>query len=370
MKKIRVLEITHGLGSGGIETFVINIVKNLNKSKFDIDFCFSCDEKQYQEDIVIKEGCKIYRTNDLESTKKIIKHFFKLIRILKSEKFDVIHSHCNFLNGINLLAAFICGVPIRVSHSHTSNNNPCSSMTKMYRYIMKKLIHCFATNKIGCSLIANEYLYGNKDLGNTKVIYNGMDINKFIYINKHRDLFKYPMIKKGSINFITIGRMHESKNCLFIVKIMRELVALNPNIHLFWAGKGELEDRIVHMIEEYNLNEHITLLGVRNDIPELLSNMDFMIFPSKYEGLGIVCVEAQACGVHCFISDAIPKEANLGLCTIISLKKNEKEWANIIYNSIESKTYSKNFDEIKYGNYDIKKVTKAIENIYSEYNFI
>ena len=120
------------------------------------------------------------------------------------------------------------------------------------------------------------------------------------------------------------------------------------------------------MIKEYNLDEYITLLGKRNDIPDLLSNMNFMLFPSKCEGLGIVLIEAQSAGVPCFISNTIPKEANLGLCTVLDLDRNAKEWGNQIDMHIREKSYNNKINEDVLNLYNIKNVVKKLEDIYSK----
>ena len=127
-KRIRVLEITHGLAPGGIESFVLNVFENIDRDKYEINFAIACEGKQFYEDRVLEQDGKIYRTCDLDSIRKIIKHFYRLIKLLKNEgPFDVVHSQIDFFNGVNLLAAYIAGVPCRISHSHNTNSAHASS---------------------------------------------------------------------------------------------------------------------------------------------------------------------------------------------------------------------------------------------------
>lgn len=368
-KKVRVLEISHGLAPGGIESFIINIFENINKDEFEVSFALATDYHQFHEDRLIKQGAKIYKTCDLDGIGKKIKHFFKLIKLLKYEEtFDVVHTHIDFFNGINLLAAFIAKVPIRISHSHNTNSantqkEKNSVFVKIYRMCMRVLINLFATDIMGCSEDANKYMYG-KRYKKAKVIYNGLDIDKF----KNRLNTKEELVIGNKINLITIGRICEQKNSKFIVEIINDLCKVNKNICLKWIGKGPQEQEVKSLIKKYNLENYIELLGTCNNIPEILSKMDYMIFPSKWEGLGIALIEAQLASVPCFISDKIPNEADLGLCNIISLERSSKEWADNINNYINKNTFNKSINKEKAEKYDIKNIITILEKMYSRNN--
>lgn len=105
-------------------------------------------------------------------------------------------------------------------------------------------------------------------------------------------------------------------------------------------------------------------LGKRDDIPELLNEADYIILPSKYEGLLVVLVEAQAAEVPCFISNTITEEVDIGLCSRIDISKTPSECANEIINYIDSKTYKNRLDKNKLDKFNIKNVAKTMENIY------
>ena len=365
-KKIRVLEVVSGLSPEGIGTFVLNVFENIDKDKVEISFALATEYKQFYEERLLKQGAKIYRTYEIgDGLTGKLKHFINIIKIIKKEgPFDVVHSHMDFFNGINLFAAFIARVPLRISHAHIEMDRKyLSTSKKIYNSIMRFFIRIFSNKKVGCSQNANLYINGVFE--NSIVVNNGINLDKFrgIYgLKKHVDV----NIDSNKINFITIGRIEEQKNPVFIVEIINELKKLNSNIHLYWVGVGTLENRIKEMIKEYNLDEYITLLGKRSDIPDLLSNMNFMLFPSKWEGLGIVLIEAQSAGVPCFISNTIPKEANLGLCTVLDLDRNAKEWSNKINMYIREKSYNNKVNEEVLNLYNIKNVVKKLEKIYSK----
>jgi len=366
-KKIRVLEVCHGLAPGGIESFLLNVFENIDKDKFEVSFALACEGKQFYEDRVISQGAKVYHTSDLNGIKNITRHFFRLVKLLKKEgPFDVIHTNIDFFNGVNLLAAFVAGVPVRISHSHNTNSAHARTVgaklpIRIYRKVMRTIINTLSTKRLGCSKDANLYMYGDK-VKDAVVINNGIDFSKFKDNGEIKDL----SINKNKINFITVGRMCEQKNSLFIVKVMDELVKLNNKFHLYWVGNGPQREEIKSLINKYKLEDNITLLGARKDVPQILTKMNFMIFPSKWEGLPVTLVESQVAKLPCFISDKITKEADLGLCTVISLEKDEKQWAKIINNHIKYNTFNKKPIEEKMNSFNIKNVVKDIEEIYSQ----
>ncbi|MCQ6275282.1 glycosyltransferase [Bacillus sp. V3B] len=364
--KVKVMQITSGISTEGIGTFVLNTFENINKEKIDVSFALATDWTQHHEQRIINQGGKIYRTAEIGGgTLGIIKHFVNLIKILKKEgPFDVVHSHMDFFNGINVLAAFIAGVPVRISHAHLSVNEKYISLPKkLYIIIMKLLISIFANYKVGCSEKANEYMNDLKwKKSKSKVLFNGIDLKRF---SPNKNSVNSGLnINKEKLNFITIGRIDNPKNPLFIVKIIKELKEIRDDIHLYWVGTGSLENEVKQLVSKYKLENNISFLGIRDDVAEILKLMDFMLFPSKWEGLGIVLVEAQASGIPCFISNTIPKEADLGLCTILSLNEYEKKWASKIDHYINTNSYKNIINEEKLKKFDVSSTVKEIEDIY------
>lgn len=361
--KKRVLNIACGLSTEGIGTFLVNIYDNIDKENIEIDFALSTKYTQYYEDKIKKSGGKVYRTYEIgDGLIGVINHFVSLIKIIKKEgPFDVVHTHMDFFNGINLLAAYIGRVPKRISHAHiSSQNNSLSFAKKVYYKLMKILINIFATEKIGCSNDANIYL--NSEPG--KIIYNGINLDKF-YSNSDAVVHDIN-IDSDKINLITIGRIENQKNPLFIVEIVNELSSIREDIHLYWIGTGSMEAEVKSLVKKYSIEKYISFLGRRSDISSILKNVDYMIFPSKYEGLGIVLIEAQVSNVPCFISDVIPNEADLGLCTKLSLDEGAKNWAININNYINNQSYNYKLDNEKVKKFDINNVSRNMENIYLE----
>jgi len=373
MKKKKVLYILHGLAPGGIESFAINVVDNIDRERVEISFALATEGKQFYEDRVINAGCKVYKTSDLNGLKNIVRHFTKLVELLKKEgPFDVVHSNIDFFNGVNLLAAFIAGVPVRISHAHSTHSVNATSVhatlsTKFYRLLMKSLIRLFATHFLGCSKQANDYMHkwGRVDRRDSKVIFNGINVDKYRMEEHDKKLCRESLgLPRDKICFLTVGRMCEAKNSLFIADVVKELLEIRKDIHFIWVGTGRLEQQIKERIEKYGINEAFSFLGNRTDIPQIIAAADYFLFPSLWEGLPVALIEAQAGGLHCFISDAITEEADIGLCTAISLKKDAKAWAEEICEHMVNKFGKRPVDCRRLKRFDIKETVRTLENIY------
>lgn len=366
MKKIRVLEVTHGLAPGGIEAFVLNIFENIDKDKYKLDFAVASNGRQFHEERVEKQGGIVYHTNDLDGIIPMVKHSYRLYKLLRKNKYDVIHTHIDFFNGINLFIGFLAGVPIRISHSHNTHSANANAVKvgvkrKLYRLIMRGFINTFANNRLGCSELANRYMYGKKyvDKGKTKVIFNGIDIRKFRGIQNKKNNEKI----NNKIELITIGRMCEQKNSLYIVEIMKNLKKLG-SYHLTWIGSGPLEGQIKRKISEYKLEDRISLIGNSNNIADYLSRSDYFLFPSKWEGLPVVLVESQIAGVPCFISNTITTEVDLGLVNFIDITLSGEYFAKELHYLIQSKSYNDKIDLDKMQLFDITNVVAKLDNVY------
>nr|WP_319398906.1 glycosyltransferase [uncultured Carboxylicivirga sp.] len=354
-RKVRVLEILHGLAPAGTEAFVLNTVDHLDKDKFEVSYLIAVDRRQYHQDEVESKGHTVYMTNDLDGKIKLLKHFVKMYKYMrKYGPFDVCHTHMDFFNGLNLMIAFFAGVKLRVSHSHNSGKIEDNKIVRYYRMTMRWFINKFANVKLGCSDDANRFLYGQKHFDQTKVIYNGIDLSKF-FVDK----------RDAGLNFITVGRMVRQKNCLFIVEVIAELKKIHPEVKLRWVGDGDEREKIEQHIAELGVENNIDLLGVRKDIPVLLKKANYFLMPSLFEGLPFALVEAQASGLPCFISDAVPQQTNSGLCMSIPLTDNAQEWAEKITDYIDERIPEMKLDQVEIEKFDIKSSSQTVADIYA-----
>lgn len=361
--KSKVLQIC-GIQFGGIESLVFNLISNLN-SKIDFEYLSpSPNGDSY-----------LYRLKEMNisihfAKKNKFSQILQLYKILKKGNFNVVHSHNLFSSGMNMLIAYLAGVPIRVAHAHSTNNrHKLTLMRRIYECTMRLFIRIFSTDMIAVSEESALYVFGKNSINGSKlkILPNGINYEIFNPENYNSNIVKKELgLKENDVHFISVARFSEAKNHSFLISVFEEILYFIPNAHLTLVGSGVLEKQIIELVHEKKLDEHVTFLGARNDVASILSAMDYFILPSLWEGFGIVFIEAQAMGVYCFASDRVPKATDAGQIDYISLNKSPLEWAKYIYNKhTQLKKTNKNLNLGE--KYDIKTIEKKLVNIYERY---
>lgn len=360
----RVLHILNGLGSGGTESFIMNVYRNINRSKVQFDFLIRNTNGNILIDEINSMGGRVYISH--EFPRHFIKNYKEINEFFKEHKdYKIIHLHANALMYVKPLEVAVnYGIKCRIIHSHNTQtaNNP------LYKYIHKwnkKFISQKATDFFACSQLAGEWMFNDE----FQIINNAIDVNKFKFNEKARNSIRAELNLENKFVIGNIARFTEQKNHMFLIDIFYEVVKKNNNAVLLLVGSGELESNVRERIANLRIQENVVFAGVRNDIPDLLSAMDIFLLPSLFEGLGIVLVEAQANGLKCLASDSvIPEEAKLtNLLEFISLKKNSKQWATKILQNNNKYERKNMYEEIKASGYDILDVSRKLENYYLQH---
>lgn len=370
MKKVFILN--HGLASGGTDSFCINILRNIDRTQFDVNVALAVDPDsapQFREQEAIDLGVPIYKIGDLDGIKKKLLFAVRLFKLLREEKPDVFHANMDLFNGINMLVAFAAGVPTRVCHSHTTqsqyeSNTGKHTIVSVYRAIMRFLLWNFSNQRCGCSDMAMDYLFRDKWKKDThsKVVINGIDLEQFdIPVNRAKKLDSLG-ISSEQKNLVTVGRIAESKNPFFTVEVMDALCKICENMELIWVGEGELKESVATKLAQKNLSSKVHLLGARKDIPEILRCCDLFVFPSIFEGLPIALLEAQAAGIPCIVSNTVPKQADMGGCTFLPIDRGVDVWVEGIKAILDSPERIVDYNKIQ--QFDVKYMTKKLEEIY------
>jgi len=360
----KILEITGSLNCAGIETLLVNVLKKIDRSKFNIDFLVVADKKYFYTDDVLKCGSKIYTYPFKKVYKFLIPFFFlKEIFVLLQNKYDAVHCHFYFSSGIVLFLAWLCGVKKRIVHSHTEREMFAPKIfKKLFTKIMQKIIDVFATEKIACSQNAGIALYGEKT--DFKIVNNGIDVEQFKFDSQIRKNTRKKLNTEDSFVLGHIGRFVELKNHDFIIDIFNEILKHKNNSVLLLVGEGPLEDKVKEKVNTLKIEDKVKFLGVRNDVNEIYQAMDTFLFPSKFEGLGLVAIEAQCSGLPCFISDCIPKEVIVCNTTTVSLNKSANEWANIILEKTKDFKRTDTSEQIINSGYDFDNTINSFAKLY------
>lgn len=362
-KTIRILHVTATINMGGIENFIMNIYRNIDRNKVQFDFLIHQEKKQVFEDEILSLGGKVFRISSLGK----IGHFryIKELRefFLSHQEYKIVHSHYNTISGIILREAKKCGIKIKIAHSHTSYPK-YGFVESIYKNYSKSLINKNTDERYACSQKAGEWLYGKNK--NFKVINNGINPKEYRFNEEIRKSIRNELkIEDKDILIGHVGRFSPEKNHEFIIDIFKELYFKNPRYRLVLVGAGDAENKIKEKVENLNLQKVVKFLGIRQDVKKLLQGFDIFILPSIFEGLPVTLVEAQGAGLKCFISDTVTKEIDLecGLTEFIGLDKSSVEWAEIIDKNREY-TRKNTINSLKSHGYDSEENAKEIERKY------
>lgn len=362
MKKRILLVSSSGLGKGGTQMVIMSIVRNL--SKYYIFDIVVFEKKAGYFDLEFeKYGGKIIRyplTGSNKVTKKIdyysrvffLYSFAK--KVIKSEKYSVVHCHNNFEAGPFLQAAQTMGVPIRIVHTHVITGK-CRFIYSLIRKKYKSQLDRYSTKKLGCSRTACETLFGEKGW---EVIPNPI----------RNDFYKEDIVNDAlnGIEILQVGNLSTLKNQCFTIEIVKELKKRIVPVFCRFVGadRDGYVNKMDDMIARSELKDNVQLLPFDSDIPKLLEKSNAFLLPSRSEGFGIVLVEAQAMGVKCFASSAVPEDANCGGVQYLKLEDGPVKWADVIetlYNNGDLKR--KQYDTAAFKEENVISVYKEI---YSE----
>ena len=363
-KPIRVAQIIGKWIGGGVEAVVMNYYRHIDRSK--IQFDFICDEDStnipYEE--IESLGGKVIL---IPPYQKVFKYHKALKKALKEENYKIVHSHINTLSVFSLFAAKCAGVPVRIAHSHSTTNKK-EKKKNLLKQILRPFSKVFATDYMCCSELAGRWLFGNKeyDKGNVYLLNNAIDLDKFKYDEKIRNEKRKELnIDDDTLVIGHVGRFVEQKNHRFLIDIFNEVHKEKENSILMLVGQGPLMEEIKEKVKALGLENNVMFLGQRNDINELYQAMDLFLFPSLYEGLGMVVVEAHCSNLPCIVSSEVPKIVKIGSNIIfVSLENDIYYWAEKVNLIVEQYKKRGDFEWSSVIRYDIQKEAVKLENKY------
>ena len=364
MKKILVFGITDN--PGGVESVIMSYYRHIDRSKIHFDFLCNTDIVAYEEEI-LSLGGKIYhvcaRSKDRNQYKKDMDSFYKA----HSKEYDAIWVNvCSLANIDYLKYAKKYGISRRIIHSHNSQNMDSFLRGLLHKY-NKNQIEKYATDFWACSNDAANWFYKSDIVKKAIIIHNAIDVKTMEYNEEKRNSIRKQYSLENNIVIGNVGRLHFQKNQEFIIDIFNELHKEDKKYKLVLVGQGEDEKKLKEKVHQLKLDDVILFTGVQKDIQAWLSSFDFFLFPSKFEGLSIAGLEAQANGVPVLCSAKVnPQELKINSnFEFMSLKYSSDLWAKevkkVLTNKrIESKQVIENFSK---AGYEIKNETRKFEDL-------
>lgn len=359
---IRIAQVMGKMNSGGVESFVMNYYRKMDKDKIQFDFIVDEDSELPQKEEIEKLGGNIIR---VPSYQHIFKYMNRLIKIFNENNYEIVHSHLNSLSVFPLCCAYIAKVPYRIAHSHSTSNRK-EKIKNILKNILKPFSKIFATNYFACSEHAGRWLFGDKtfDFGKVNIVHNAIDVDRFKFNEEIRKKVRKDLNLEGKFVIGHVGRFVTQKNHEFLIDIFNEVCKEKEESVLLLIGEGPLENKIRDKVKSLKLEKKVYFLNVRNDVNELMQAMDIFVFPSLYEGLGIVAIEAQCSGLKCICSTEVPNEVKVSNAIDFIELNNITEWKYKILNADIHRIDCSNLLR-KFG-YDLENEVIEIFNIYRE----
>lgn len=360
---LRILHAVVNMNRGGAETLIMNLYRNIDRSKIQFDF-LTCRPGVFDQEIEGMGG-RIHRipyVNDVGhfGYVKSLNTFFS-----SHPEYKIVHSHMDKMSGLVLRSAKKAGVPIRISHSHNTSSEG-GTVVKAYKSYAGKFILPTATHLLACSNLAANWLFAKK-AKQAIILKNGIDSDQFMFSAEIRKQVReeLDLIEK---NFVLghVGRFAHQKNHSYLIDIFADVLVYIPDAILILVGDGPLRDEIEQKVRTLKIEDNVRFLGVRSDIHRLLQAFDVFVFPSLHEGLPVTLVEAQGAGLPCIISEEITKEVDLGIHLIqYSNLTDRMNWVEKIQQIAEG-NITRNIPTsfLSEKGYDIKNTAKLTEDFY------
>lgn len=364
---LRVLQVGMTRNLGGIETYLIEQFRHLDKSKIDYDFVNITGEYSIcYEDEILASGSKIFKV--VSRHKNPLLHYWQWFNILLQNKgvYDVIVLNTNSLEYVfPLVLGKVFGIPVRVIHSHNSGfENKQGLARRLLVGMNKKLLAWSANLRFACSKFAGQWMFKDNPY---HVIYNAIDIHKYDADLIVREETRNALGLRTELALLHVGRFSYQKNHSFLLDIFKEVHRIQPDSVLLLVGdtteESEFLTEVKRKIKAYGLENVVRLLGRRDDVNKIMQAADVLVMPSFFEGLTVVGIEAQACDLPLLLSDTVTKELGLLPSTLfISLDAGTKAWAEVIVNSKQHNRRSR-YEELKAAGYDIAFETERVEKL-------
>lgn len=330
MPAIRILQMIGGLNIGGSQKMLLNLYENIDRDRVRFDFILDHADYLHYADTVQKLGGRIFfvprfRGVNLPAVRQAWTDLFRT-----HPGYRVLHTHVRSYASVFLPIASKAGL-ITIAHSHNTANP--GGLTAPLKACLQYPIRYQADYRFACSDAAGKWLFGKKACQGERfaVIPNAISPKSYTYDAAVRERVRRSLGISDRFVIGNVGRLCAAKNQLFLPDVLAKVRHHRPDAVLLLAGEGELRQAILQKSAALGLSDSVILTGARDDIPKLMQAMDVFAFPSRFEGLPLTLIEAQASGLPCLIPDNVTDEITVTpLCRRIGAKASPADWANAL----------------------------------------
>lgn len=372
MKKRNICIYCETWESGGIESFLFNILQYLDMQRFSVDIVAAVLKTSVFTSRLEKQGVRFWELSG--NTRNIFQNIKLFRRLMEQQKYDVVH--LNIYQALSMcyaVEAKKAGVPVRLVHSHNT------ALRKSKTRLLKMTLHNAAkytlfpagTHFFACSEAAARFMFPSRLVTreNWTFVPNGIDTSRFCFNRERRKAFREKWNLQDRFVVGNIGRLCYQKNQTFLLDTFSKLKSLQPNSKLLLVGAGNDEQMLREQTRKLGLEEEILFLGTTSAPEEALWAMDVFAFPSRFEGLGIVAIEAQAAGLPVVCSEYVPAEVFVTQnIQKVSLRAGADRWARTLAAGKSVIDRLQAPEIIRQAGYDIADVAKCMAEYYGEEN--
>ena len=345
--------------SSGIDKYVLRMLDTLKDQDIQFD-CLTTEKTEELETVMKPYGIGLIECPSLKNPLKQYQFFCSLI---EKHRYDEVYINISeAFNSLAAFAAYRCHVRRIVIHSH---NTQVGDGKRWFRKILhtffRPMMKRIATDCCACSDDAGRWMF----TGTYQVIPNAVDNEQFVYNPQVRERVRKAFRLEGKLVVGHVGSYNYAKNNFFLVDIMRKLSARRPDAVLLAVGSGEDLPAVKKKAEEAGVADKIQFLGIRTDVNQLMQAMDCFILPSRFEGQGIVAIEAQIAGLPTLISDTIPKEADISdYCYRLPIQNGTAVWAEAVEKHASDQRINTLEHPLKRAEYDKEKQRQQIRSLF------
>ena len=361
---LRIAVIAGVLHSGGKRNLIMEYYRHIDRTKVQYDFICDSDSNGIPEEEIKALGGRVYK---VAPYKNLITHLKDTYKILKENKYEVMHAFDNTLNIFPMFLGRIAGVKVRISESISKGDK--NEKKTLIKYALRPFSHwfanCYMANSIDCGI----WQFGKKtyDKGEVSIFKTVINADTNAFDDKLRESTRKKFGWENKVIYGFIGRYVPQKNPLFLIDIFNEITKKQENATLVMIGFGELENEMHDRIQSYGITDRVMNLGRRDDINQFYNAFDTFLLPSLYAGMPVVGIEAQCAGLPIFFSKNITEETTASeLAHYIGLEESPVIWADKIVKVVEDympkrRSYAA---EVKINGFDSKSEALRMQSFY------
>jgi glycosyltransferase involved in cell wall biosynthesis len=334
------LHVLASLSLGGVETWLMHMLRHADLFSVQHEVLLTKEQAGEYEAEARQLGIRIHKLPMGRSRTAWLRSFRRFLRL--NGPFTAVHSHVYFFSAPVLAAAKAAGVPLRIAHCHTARSQGSDRRTvrhRLRRAVASRWLKRVATRRLGISEAAIEEIAGPRWRAepDASVLLYGFDFSRYRGVAQRARRVRQELAIDGDAPVLGhVGRFELVKNHRFLLDLFALVLRALPRTQLVLVGDGPTREDVADRAGSLGIATQVHFAGTTDDVPAYMRAFDLLVLPSLSEGLGIVCVEAQAAGTRAIVSDAVPREVSVvaGAVEFLPLAAGAEAWAQAVLSTL------------------------------------